>query len=228
MGVLLLVRHGQASFGADDYDVLSPTGWEQSRLLGAWLADRGLTPDVLVRGDMRRHRETVEGMVEGGRWATTPAEVDSGWNEFDHLGVVSTYPDLPVPEPGQELDRREFQRYFELATLRWTSGAYDAEYPEAYGAFVARVRAALDRACTAAGPGGTAVVVSSGGPIAAACAALVDPSGDDPATLARLWSRFNTVTVNSSVTRVVVGSTGPRLLTFNEHPHLAGETLTYR
>ena len=39
---------------------------------------------------------------------------------------------------------------------------------------------------------------------------------------------FNTVTVNSSVTRVVVGSTGSRLLTFNEHPHLTPDTLTYR
>ena len=91
------------------------------------------------------------------------------------------------------------------------------------------MRGALDRACDAAGPGGTVVVVSSGGPIAAACAALVDPDRDGPDDR---WPgsgrRFNTVTVNSSVTRVVVGSTGPRLLTFNEHPHLEGEHLTYR
>ena len=61
MGVVLLVRHGQASFGADDYDVLSETGWEQSRLLGGWLADRKVVPDVILRGDMRRHRETARG-----------------------------------------------------------------------------------------------------------------------------------------------------------------------
>ena len=77
MGVVLLVRHGQASFGADDYDVLSETGWEQSRLLGAWLADRKVVPDVIWRGDMRRHRETAEGMVAGGGWPT-PVEVDPG------------------------------------------------------------------------------------------------------------------------------------------------------
>lgn len=223
MGLVLLVRHGQASFGADDYDVLSETGWEQSRLLGAWLAERKLTPDVVLRGDMRRHRETAEGMVSAAGW-TTAVDADPGWNEFDHLGVVAAYPELPEGE----LDRRGFQQVFELATARWTGGEFDADYPESYAAFVARVRAALDRASAAAGPGGTVVVVSSGGPIAAACAALVDPDGDDPATYARLWARFNTVTVNSSVTRVVVGSTGARLLTFNEHPHLEGETLTYR
>lgn len=235
MGVVLLVRHGQASFGADDYDVLSETGWEQSRLLGAWLAERGVTPDVVLRGDMRRHRETAEGMAAAGGWAAD-IEVDPGWNEFDHLGVVAALQrsgaDLAElaghGQPDRDLDRRSFQRVFEHAVTRWTGGEYDGEYPESYAAFVARVRAALDRACAAAGPGGTVVVVSSGGPIAAACAALVDPTGAEPATLARLWARFNTVTVNSSVTRVVVGSTGARMLTFNEHAHLESETLTYR
>ncbi len=41
---ILLVRHGQASWGADDYDQLSPLGDEQSRVLGAALAARGITP----------------------------------------------------------------------------------------------------------------------------------------------------------------------------------------
>ena len=40
MGVVLLIRHGQASFGTDDYDVLSETGWEQGRLVGDWLRER--------------------------------------------------------------------------------------------------------------------------------------------------------------------------------------------
>lgn len=224
MGVVLLVRHGQASFGTDDYDRLSPTGWEQSRLLGGWLADRGVKPDLVVRGDMRRHRETAEGIAAGGGWST-PVEVDAGWDEFDHLGVIASHPEVP-DDPS--VDRREFQRVFELATRRWTAGEHDGEYAETYGDFLARVRGSLARASGQAGPGGTVVVVSSGGPIAAACAALVDPDGDDPAVLARLWGRFNTVVVNSSMTRVVVGSTGARLLTFNEHPHLEGETLTYR
>ncbi|WP_193604950.1 histidine phosphatase family protein [Nocardioides dongkuii] len=227
MGRLLLVRHGQASFGADDYDVLSETGWQQGRLLGAHLAASGTVPTVVVRGGMRRHRETVDAMLEGAGWDLT-AGVDPGWDEFDHLGVVARHPDLPEGE----LDRRAFQALFEQATARWTSGRHDEDYPESYAAFLARVRDSLRRACEQAGPGGTVVVVTSGGPVAAACADLVHPpagpdDGDLSAT-ARLWARFNTVVVNSSVTRVVVGSTGPRLLTFNEHAHLAGDALTYR
>jgi hypothetical protein len=71
------------------------------------------------------------------------------------------------------------------------------------------------------------VVASSGGPIAAACAMLVDREAA-PAELGRLWAAFNTVIANSSVTRVLEGSTGRRLLTFNEHAHLPRELVTYR
>lgn len=222
MGLVLLVRHGQASFGAEDYDVLSPTGWEQGRLLGAWLAEHGVVPTTLVQGGMRRHRETAQAMAEAAGWSVG-AETDPGWDEFDHLAVVAA---LPRPPTG-DLDRREFQRVFEQATQRWSAGTDDGDYAEPWGGFRARVAGALERACGAAGAGGTVVVVSSGGPIAAASAALADPDADDDG-FARLWGRFNTVAVNSSVTRVVVGSTGPRLLTFNEHPHVAGERLTYR
>lgn len=222
MGQLLLVRHGQASFGADDYDVLSETGWAQGRLLGASLAAQGVKPTAIVRGDMRRHRETTEAMVEAAGWSGTEVRVDAGWDEFDHVGLVSAYPDLPE-EP---LDRRGFQQVFERATERWTSGLGEG-YTETYAAFVARVLGSLEAATADAGPGGTVVVVSSGGVIGVVAAALVDPDAD-AATAARLWSRFNTVTVNSSVTRVVVGSSGARLLTFNEHTHLAGDTVTYR
>src|SRR5262245_14096012 len=220
MGVVLLVRHGQASFGSDDYDVLSEAGWQQGRLLGGWLRDRAVEPTTVVRGGMRRHRETVEAMADG-PVAWPEAAVDPGWDEFDHLGVVESYPDIPE----HRLDRREFQRVFELATARWSGGSHDDEYAGPWPAFRARVRAAFDATAAGAGPGGTAVVVTSGGPIAAVCADLVDPDADG-ATYARLWSRFNTVLVNSSVTRVVVGSTGARMLTFNEHPHLEREHLT--
>ncbi|WP_193607597.1 histidine phosphatase family protein [Nocardioides lijunqiniae] len=222
MGQVLLVRHGQASFGAADYDVLSETGWAQGRLLGAALAAQGVTPSAVVRGDMRRHRETAEAMAEGAGWSGLPTTVDAGWDEFDHVGLVAAHRgDAPA-----ELDRRAFQELFERATARWTAGEDDG-FPESYAAFVARVRGSLAAAAEDAGPGRTVVVVSSGGTIAVVVAALVAPEGD-PAALAQLWGRFNTVTVNSSLTRVMVGSTGPRLLTFNEHAHLPPDLLTYR
>ncbi len=100
-------------------------------------------------------------------------------------------------------------------------------YPESFGAFAARSRAALAQACARAADG-VVLVVSSGGPIGLVAADLVDPEGTDRASLARRWERFNTVCANSAVSRVLVGSSGTRLLTFNEHAHLDRELTTYR
>jgi broad specificity phosphatase PhoE len=220
MGLVLLVRHGQASFGAEDYDVLSETGVEQGRVLGRSLAAAELAPGAVVHGAMKRQRHTASAMAEAAGWPVVP-EVDRGWDEFDHLGVVARAAEA---DPALLEDRRAFQRVFEDATARWTSGEHDDDYEETWAGFAGRVGAALDRAF--AGDGVT-VVASSGGPIAVACAMMVDGEAS-PSELGRLWARFNTVIANASVTRLIEGSTGRRLLTFNEHAHLPRELVTYR
>lgn len=222
MGLLLLVRHGQASFGAEDYDVLSERGWEQGRLLGAHLARAGVRPGALVRGSMRRHRETLEAVCDGAGWTPGTAEEDARWDEFDHLGVVARFPDLPA-DP-HTLDRRAFQDLFEQATARWTADA-GGDYEESFAAFGDRTSAALADASASTGSGATTVVVTSGGVLALVAARLLGLEGR---ALPEAWQRLNTVCVNSAVTRVMVGSRGPRLLTFNEHEHLPRELVTYR
>ncbi|MGC4109996.1 MAG: histidine phosphatase family protein [Nocardioides sp.] len=219
MGLVLLVRHGQASFGSDDYDVLSETGVEQSRVLGGALAEQGLVPTSVRHGTMRRQRDTATTLVEAAGWSA-PVSPDRGWDEFDHVGVLARSPG----EPADLTDRRAFQQVFESATERWSSGEHDEEYDESWPAFLGRVREALER-CLA--EDGVSVVVTSGGPIAAACALLVDPAAPADA-VPRLWRSFNTVLANASVTRILQGSTGRRLLSFNEHAHLARDLLTYR
>lgn len=231
MGVVMLVRHGQASFGTDDYDVLSSLGVRQSRRVAEILSGYGIKPTTLIHGGMRRQRETAEQMVLGAPAWDLPLEVDERWAELDHLGVMAAYPTLSDTEREAlstgAMDLRAFHELFTKATARWSSGAYDAEYAESFAAFVGRVRAAIGQAARAAGDRRTAVVVTSGGPIAAACA-MLSQVGDEPRALAASWARFNSVVVNGSVTRVVVGSTGARLLTFNEHAALDRHLVTYR
>ena len=224
MGQLLLVRHGQASWDAEDYDVLSERGWEQARLLGRSLAQRGVRPDVVLRGGMRRHRETTEAVLEGLAAAgeVPDVEVDEGWDEFDHVAMLAA---LPAPFEGRRPTKAEWQAWFEEATDRWTDGDHDGEYAESFAAFTGRVDTALRRTAERAG---TVLVVSSGGPIAWASAALL--SGDDRAQAGRLWRRLNPVCVNSGVTKVVAGRRGTTLVSFNDHGHLDGvpDVLTYR
>lgn len=202
--MLLLVRHGQASWGQADYDRLSALGEEQSRVLGAALAARGVRPDVVLRGSMLRHRQTTTGMLAGAGWGCDPAE-DAGWDEFDHERLLELH-----PEGG-----------LEDATRLWAGGASE-EYDESFADFGARVDAALQRTIDRLGPGRTAVVVTSGGPVSRAAATLLGAG-------AEVWARLNPVTVNSSVTKIVVGRRGTTLVSFNDHSHLEGsDLLSYR
>ena len=215
------MRHGQASFGADDYDVLSDVGHEQAATLGrAWSTSS--RPGLVLSGALRRQRDTVGGVLRAAGWDTA-AEVDDRWDEFDHVGVTQAHGDADM----RTMDRRTFQTAFEAATARWSVGEPPAGGigVETWSAFADRVRGALASSVAAAGPGTTVLVVSSGGPIALAAALLL---GADDRALPAVWSRLNTVIVNSAVTTVVVGSTGSRLLTFNAHDHLTGDLLTYR
>jgi broad specificity phosphatase PhoE len=234
MGIVLLVRHGQASFGAEDYDVLSDVGAGQSRVLGRSMADipraGERAPAVLMSGAMRRQQDTARILAEAAGWQGS-LDVDERWDEFDHLAVIEAYPELRHDSRSAitagTIDRREFHEIFEKATARWASAAHDDDYAESFTTFLGRVRDSLAEACRAAGPETTVVVVTSGGVIAAVAAMLVQV-GDEPRRLSASWQRLNAVMVNTSVTRVVVGSTGARLLTFNEHAHLSADDVTYR
>ena len=65
MSSIHLVRHGQASFGAADYDLLSERGERQARVLGLALASTMPRVGQVVCGDMRRHRQTAEACLLG-------------------------------------------------------------------------------------------------------------------------------------------------------------------
>ena len=230
MSVLLLVRHGQASWGAEDYDVLSERGERQSRILGEALAARGFRPDLVVQGSMRRHRQTAEAVSAGAGWDVPPV-VDEGWDEFDHQQMLALHP-TGVGED-EELTAARFQEWFEQATARWTEGRHAEEYDESFAAFGRRVEAALARTVERLGPRESGVVFTSGGPVSWVAAHLLTrapssarPSGDAGA---EVWQRLNPVVVNASVTKLVVGRRGTTLVSFNDHAHLeAAGLVTYR
>jgi len=243
VSVLLLVRHGQASFGARHYDALSDVGHEQSRVLGSALRSRGVVPDLVVRGAMRRHEETAAGLQEG-LGTNLSCEVDNGWDEFDFQHVVEVHKPLYRSRTLMMADlakslrpKQAFQEVFEEATRRWTSGDQDGDYEESFPAFQDRVVAALERCRELLASHDTVVVVSSGGPIAMAAATILLGEaaglggGRSPASrTAATWGALNRVAVNTAVTKVISGRRGLTLSTYNEHAHLEADRrlLTYR
>jgi broad specificity phosphatase PhoE len=231
VSVLLLVRHGQASFGKRNYDALSELGHEQARILGASFAARGIAPSRIVCGGLRRHAETVDGILEGLAGSAGPElVVDDGWDEFNFEHVMQVHKPMYKSRvllladyartPAAER-RAKFQAMFEEATQRWTGGEADDDYKESFPAFSQRVDEALRR--TAEDAKGTVVVVSSGGPIGLVASHLL--AGD-----ASLWVPLNRVAVNTAVTKLVTGRSGITLSTYNEHSHLEHDRalLTYR
>ncbi len=210
MSVILFVRHGKASLGAADYDVLSDTGEFQSELLGTELSRRGVSPARILTGRLNRQQQTARCTLRASRWSTS-VEVDEAWNEFDHEDVAAAHREVDTPD-AEPLDR---------AIPRWSSGLHDHEYTEPFPAFTKRVDDALRTLAAELGSGETAVVFTSAGVIGWVAASLL--GGGEPQ-----WSALNRVAVNSGVTKVVVGGRGCTLVTFNEHSHLPAQLVTYR
>jgi broad specificity phosphatase PhoE len=222
MPLLVIVRHGQASFGSADYDVLSPVGRQQAQMTAAALSAAGLDAARIITGSLRRQRDTAEALADA--YGLSPT-VDERWNEYDADPVLAHHSDsaqrLEHPEGAEATPSspREFQRVLEGALERWVLAGDESPTTETWPAFNARVEGALE-AAGAAGPG-TTVVVSSGGVIGALAVSLI---GVDPVSFPRL----NRVTINCGITRVVIGSRGTTLVSFNEQGHLQGGMLTYR
>lgn len=225
MGLIVLVRHGQASFGAEDYDVLSDRGAEQVACVHEAVARLGLEAPVLVSGGLRRQRDTAAPIAE---LAGLEVEIDPRWNEYASDGVLAHHADtdarLERPDGAPELSSRDFQPLLEAALLDWIARGADSPADETWPDFAGRVKGALQAVTEGLGSGATAVVCTSGGPIAAICLTLL---GSGPEALVT----FNRVAINTGMTKIAVGRGGMTLISFNEHEHLEGEAahlLTYR
>lgn len=213
MPVVLLVRHGQASFGTDDYDVLSETGRRQSEVLRAELDRRGLRDPVAVAGRLRRQQDTARLALPGAE-----LRVDARWDEYDHLGLIERSP----PDggtPAHDGSSRSLQVLLDAALHAWVG---DVE--GTWAGFSGGAAEALRELTASLDSGQDAVVFTSGGIVAALCAGLLGVGA--PGVVA-----LNRVMANGSITKLVVGRAGVSLVAFNDHAHFEGdqrELLTYR
>ena len=211
MGTLYLVRHGQASFGADDYDQLSPRGREQAVRLGEHWRERGQVFDAVITGTLRRHTQTLEGVAEG--LQTTPEVLQMpGLNEYDSHALITAIHPQPLPKPDTpELYRHHFRLLCD-ALAQWMAGVISPQGMPSWNEFSAGVRAALDHV-RQHHVGHNVLLVSSGGPISTAVGQVL---GTAPETTIELNLRIR----NSAVTEFVFTPKRHGLLTFNTLPHL--------
>jgi broad specificity phosphatase PhoE len=236
VGLLTLVRHGQASFLQSDYDRLSELGKRQAEILGQFWAKRRVEFDHIYYGPARRQIGTGEiaGTICRAAGLTWPEPVTLP--EFDEYagievmrtfvpGLVKTHEDIRLLEQeyraASELKAaaRAFEKMFQRVTRLWVNGELDSPDVESWSAFCARVDRGLQRVCR---NGGNVAVFSSGGVMAAAVRRALDLS--PVRTLELSWTPRN-----ASYSEFLFSGDRFSLQSFNTHPHLdLPELLTWR
>ncbi len=209
MGDIYLVRHGQASFGTDNYDRLSPAGIEQAQWMGKHFQSLGLEFDRVVIGAMVRHRQTLEFAA----CCAAEPEVEPGLNEYDFHSLVDGYLRQFPPATSIDLkDPRAFYRQLRITLGAWADGSLTTGLPESWADFEGRVKKSLQTLTADAGAQ-RVLVVSSGGAISALVREVLGLSVEQMITM-------NLQMMNTGITRLMFKGDKVRMQSWNGVPHL--------
>ena len=229
MGRIYLLRHGQANLLGEDYDRLSDLGRRQAERAGAALAAQGVHPAVFASGALTRQADTARHAAQAAGWRAA-LEIDADFDEYLHADLFGAafpqftdYAAISAHIAKQPHPRRAFQDLFEAAFAAWLAGAR-REGGLSWSGFRERALAALRRIAKRCGEGESAVVVTSGGVIAAIAQALVGLP--DEQTL-----KLHNPLYNASITRLMTRGEAMALSGFNDIAHLAeadAALVTYR
>jgi len=210
MGTLYLVRHGQASFGADNYDVLSAMGYQQSVRLGEYFKYKGLSFEAAFTGSLQRQMKTFASICEGMGMQMTAAQ-RPGLNEYDSEAVIGAIHPHKLEKPTSPEMYRSHFRLLKDGLAQWMAGVVSPQGMPSYNEFVAGITDVLDE--IRAGHSGNVLLVSSGGPIATAVGQVL---GTAPEVTIELNLRIR----NCSVTEFAFTPKRHMLVTYNTLPHL--------
>ncbi|TMV08566.1 histidine phosphatase family protein [Ruegeria sediminis] len=205
MAELLVVRHAQASFGAENYDQLSELGHRQSVIAGETLRRMGWVPDRLVTGTLARQKQTLQSMG----FKEEPDE-HPGWNEYDFHDLLRVRFGGTIPGPVQN-DRKTHFRTLRDTLRDWQAGGVVGAR-ETWAAFKSRVEAA--KVFATGTEAKRVLVISSGGAIGQLVAASLDAPPEQMIAL-------NLQVKNTSMTRFIFTPRAFFLHEFNATPHFA-------
>lgn len=210
MGYLYLVRHGQASLGAADYDQLSPLGEQQSLRLGEHWRTQGVAFNAVITGSLKRHAQTLAG-IQLGMGTKQEARVWPGLNEYDGEAIIRAIQPGDLVKPTTPEGYKQYFRLLRDGLAQWMAGVVSPQGMPSYTEFVQGVASALDHVRQQ--HEGHILLVSSGGPIATAVAQVLRAS---PETSIELNMRLR----NSAVTEFSFNPKRHSLVSFNSLPHL--------
>ena len=235
MATIYLIRHGQASFGTDDYDRLSELGCRQAEVLGEYLRDCGIRFDAVYSGDLLRQKETAR-LALASHDGEVPHHVDPRFNEVrndEHLEylvpeVAKTNPAIQaLVERGLSYSK-DYQKVIDAVFNYWVSPHCNEPRIQSWEDYSGGVRAALGEVMAQQGGGKTIGIFTSGGTIATMVAQVLGLGGADT-------YKFYEPVFNCSISQVFYSGDKVSLSYFNDRSFLQvlgrhrGENLvTYR
>lgn len=230
MSTLYLVRHGQASFGTDNYDQLSATGREQVRLLGEYFAQTGQRVHRIYSGKLQRQLETAQ--ILSAALGGTPIATEPAFDEYDGDVILQRFAATLTEDqlrqagwPGLRTDRRKFQLFLERAARAWIDAEIEAEEMLPWKSFHGRIVGAIENIMRTEGRSKTLIISTSGGVIGTAVAHVLGLAN-------HVGLELNWSVHNSSITRLIYNAEKISLSMFNGLPHLdvpgRRELITYR
>lgn len=235
MASLYIIRHGQASFGEENYDKLSTLGCRQAEVLGEYLRDCGIHFDATYSGDLQRQRKTAE-LANFSQPGQPNHHIDPRFNELQNEEqfevllptVLEGNPGLQSLMEGGLSSSKDYQKVLKEVFNYWVSPGCPESRIQSWADYSAKVRDALGEIIQAEGAGKTIGLFTSGGTIATITAQVLGLASE------HVYSFYEPV-INCSVTQLFYSGDRVSLSYFNDHSFLdllgfqKGEKLvTYR
>ena len=226
-----LVRHGQASARARDYDVLSPLGIQQARRLGQRLAVERAPLDAVFSGPRKRQRDTALHLVAAARESGLPlpdaVELPAG-DEIPLDAILMLYLPRVADDPvarsiaTRTFDQpaREIRRVLIAAMQAWAAGEVASPSLPTFGEFTARIDDALAHV---RGHGAATLFVTSAGPVATALHLARHDGLATPHDVMRMAMDIE----NASLTRLVHDGARLAATTVRDVEHLPADERTF-
>ena len=156
MSEIIFVRHGQASFGEEDYDKLSQNGHRQAYLLGLKFKDLDFEFDKIICGGMVRHRETLEELQKNINLSNVI--IDQRLNELNYQQLEQSY--CKLFRASAPSNSEEYHTFFPKLITAWAENKLP-NLDESYQTFCNRINGCIDQHMIKAKK---ILMVSSGGP----------------------------------------------------------------
>ncbi|CAA0096986.1 2,3-bisphosphoglycerate-dependent phosphoglycerate mutase [Halioglobus japonicus] len=235
MATIYLVRHGQASFGAENYDKLSELGCRQATAAGEYFRDIGVHFDAVYSGDLSRQRETGR-LAIASQPKEIPHHIDPRFNEIQNEEQLTCLlPEVIKHNPAVQAlvekglsASKDYQKVIDAVFNYWVSPECNDSRIQSWPEFSGNARQAMADIMQEQGSGKTIGIFTSGGTLATIVAQVLGLGA------AQTYQLYEPI-FNCSVTQLFYSGSKISLSCFNDSSYLQllgaqrGENLlTYR